>query len=442
MIFKNRHTHRSGCTPKHRPWVAAGAAALVLTAMAISGVFPTGSAVETSEYSPAPAATPAPGLPPTPRRLAYGIDITDCRVETRRVKRHQNLSDILGDRGVGYGAVMDLAHKAVDVFDVRRLHPNRPYCLVFPETPQDAGPSHLVYEITQEEYVVFSLEPPRSVVRGRKPVTTTVRALSGTVAESLWQSLTDQGADPALMAALSDIFAWSVDFHYLQPQDTYRVVFEERRIDDQDIGIGRVLAAVIRSGGEDYYAFYHEAGERAGYFDPDGRSLEKAFLKAPVRYGRISSRFSRQRLHPVLNTVKAHLGTDYAAPVGTPVLSTGDGTVVAAGYHRNNGKYIKIRHNDIYTTQYLHLSRFAKGIRQGAKVKQGDVIGAVGATGMATGPHLCYRFWKNGRQIDPLTTPLPASRHLSPEQMAPFHETVNRYAALLKGDTLTLAQKP
>lgn len=427
-----------------RRWAVAVAAILVAIAVSISGLFLTGDALETTEAPLlAPAGTPAPAPLPSPRRLTYGIDTTDCQLLTQRIRPRQNLSSILAAYGVSTSTVLDLVKKARGVFDVRSLRPSRPYCLVIPAPSQNQTPSHFIYEISQEEYVVFSLAAPGSVARGRKPVTTTVRTIAGTVNASLWQSVADQGGDSALMAALSEIYAWSVDFHYLRAGDTYRVVFEERHIDDRYIGIGRILAAVIHHGEENQLAFRYEDDDRSGYFDENGRSLEKAFLKAPVKYSHISSRYSRQRLHPVLGTVKAHLGTDYAAPVGTPVMSTGDGTVLVAGYDGNNGKYIKIRHNGTYATQYLHLSRFATGIRKGSSVLQGEVIGYVGATGMATGPHLCYRFWKNGHQIDPLTTPLPASRHLSPEQMAAFRDAISPLMAQLSApaDALTLAHK-
>lgn len=444
------HTPRAATSRRHRIIGAARrplgiivlTAAMLLVAAAAAGVFlpEDPSPTATATVSPVPPTAPPPA---PPRRMAYGIDVTDCRLVTEQVRRHQNLGDILGEYGIGYGAVMDLAHKATDVFNVRRLRPNRPYCLVIPPAADNAPPSHFIYEISEEEYVVFGLCPPRSVTRGRKTVRTTPRTLAGTVETSLWQSMVEAGGDPGLIAALSEIYAWSVDFHYLKPGDTYRVVFEERWIDGRSIGMGNVLAAAVTHGGAEHVAYRFDGPERTGYFDENGRSLEKAFLKSPVTYNRISSRFSRQRFHPVLKRMKAHLGTDYAAPVGTPVMSTGDGTVMTAGYNRNNGNYVKIRHNGTYATQYLHLSRFANGIRKGAPVKQGDVIGYVGATGMATGPHLCYRFWKNGRQIDPLNHPMPPSSNLAPEHMAAFEKTVSQLRAMLDGDAgkMTLAQQ-
>lgn len=428
-----------------RRWAVAVVAILVAIAVSISGLFLTGNALETTEAPLlAPAGAPAAPAPlPAPRRLTYGIDTTDCRVITKRIKARQNLSDILTDHGVGYGAVMDLARKAAGVFDVRSLRPNRPYSLIMPATTEKRTPSHFIYEINREEYVVFHLEAERRVTRGRKPVTTAMRTIGGTIDASLWQSMVDQGGDPALISELSDIFAWSVDLHHLRAGDTYQVIFEEKQIEDQYSGIGRILAAVIRQGTEEHFAFFHDGDDRSGYFDENGCSLEKAFLKAPVRYCRISSRFSRQRLHPVLKTVMPHLGTDYAAPVGTPVMSTADGTVATAGYDSNNGNFIKIRHNGTYSTQYLHLSRYAKGIKRGASVTQGQVIGFVGATGMATGPHLCYRFWKNGRQVDPLSNPMPPSRQLTPDQIASFKKSASQYIAILNNPTenLTLAQQ-
>jgi len=445
----NRYRPRSGDL---RRWVAAAAVLVMVIVGAVCGIFLPGNGLDTTHAAnPSPSAVAPATVPPASPEAydpavqlrAYGIDIRDCQLVTRKVKRSENLSNILHAYGVGYSTVMDLAKKADGVFDVRGLRPNRPYSLIIPENAAHAKPTHFIYEISPVDYVVFTLEAPRSVIRGQKPVTRNVAALDGAIASSLWQSMADAGGKPALISALSDIFAWSVDLHYLREGDSYRVLYEEEFIDGRFISIGRILAAQIRQGDVNHDAFFYEDQDCSGYFDSMGNSLDREFLKSPVRYSRISSRFSRHRLHPVLKTVKPHLGTDYAAPVGTPVMSTADGTVIAAGYDNSNGNYVKIRHTGTYTTQYLHLSRFAKGIRNGKLVRQGDIIGAVGATGMATGPHLCYRFWKNGRQIDPLNTPMPSSRKLNAEQMASFSATLTQFTAAMNNpsENLTLAQQ-
>ena len=384
----------------------------------------------------APALSTPPAAPPEvppPRRMVYGLDITDYTAARSRVKKHDNLSRILQPHGIGHAAILDTAYKAHGVFDVRSLRPGRPYCLLRRKDVQETAPRYFVYEETDESFVVFDLEPPRSVTRGSKPVELKTRTIAGTVEGSLWQTMVGQGADPALLYRLSDIYAWTVDFHHLQKEDGFRVVYQERWIEGEKAGLGQVLAAVIYHRGETQYAFRFDGDGRPGYYDENGKSLEKTFLKAPVRYTRISSKYTAKRLHPVLRKFKAHLGTDYAAPVGTPVMSTGDGTVTKVASNRSNGRYIKIRHNRKFSTQYLHLSRIARGIRSGVSVKQGQVIGYVGATGMATGPHLCYRFWKHGKQVDPLKTHIPSSRDLSPALREAFLGTLSERMAMLHG---------
>lgn len=248
------------------------------------------------------------------------------------------------------------------------------------------------------------------------------REVSGEINSSLYESLVEKGASPELTMRLADIYAWSIDFFRIQEGDHYKVIYEEQFIDDSiSVGVGRILAADFNHGGESFYSFYYSKGEEySDYFDENGKTLRKAFLKAPLNFSRISSRYNPKRFHPVLKRVKAHLGTDYAAAHGTPIMATASGEVIAAAYTRGNGNYVKIRHNSTYTTQYLHMSKFAKGMRKGKIVKQGDVIGYVGSTGLATGPHVCYRFWKNGKQVDPLREKLPAADPVKEEYLEDY----------------------
>jgi murein DD-endopeptidase MepM/ murein hydrolase activator NlpD len=215
--------------------------------------------------------------------------------------------------------------------------------------------------------------------------------------------------NPVLANELSEIYAWSIDFFGLQPADSFSVIYDELYVDSVSIGLGRIHAAYFRSSGTDFYAIPFVQDSVESYYDLEGNSLRKAFLKAPLRFSRISSRYSHSRVHPVLKIRRPHHGVDYAAPTGTPVQAIGDGKIIEAkrGYNNGGGNYIKIRHNSIYTTAYLHLSGFAPGIATGTYVRQGDVIGYVGSTGLATGPHLDFRFYKNGSPVDPLKVEAP-----------------------------------
>ena len=234
-----------------------------------------------------------------------------------------------------------------------------------------------------------------------------------------------------------EIYCWTLDFRNVQPGDRFKVLYEAKYLSGEFVGVGDVRCVYFNHLGADFYAFPYNDTGFDDYFDQDGKNLRKFFLKTPVKNSRISSRYSKNRFHPVQKRWKAHLGTDYAAPTGTPILATAGGTVVAATYTSANGNYVKIKHNGTYTTQYLHMSRIAKGMRNGTRVEQGQVIGYVGSTGLATGPHVCYRFWKNGKQVDPLrepmqrTEPLPSKLWASYEaHMAPLKAQIDSLAAL------------
>ena len=230
---------------------------------------------------------------------------------------------------------------------------------------------------------------------------------SGIINSSLYLSLEKQGYNPELAITLSEVYAWSIDFYHIQKGDRFKVIYDEVVVDEESIGIKRIKAAYFEHFKKPYYAIQFSQNGQYEYYDKDNRSLRRQFLKAPVKFSRISSRFTMKRFHPVQKRNKPHLGTDYAAPKGTPIYSTANGTITHAKYYRYNGNYVKVRHNSVYTTQYLHMSKIKKGIRPGSKIKQGEIIGFVGSTGLATGPHVCYRFWKNGRQVDPYIQKLP-----------------------------------
>ncbi|HEX9740325.1 MAG TPA: peptidoglycan DD-metalloendopeptidase family protein, partial [Ignavibacteriaceae bacterium] len=248
------------------------------------------------------------------------------------------------------------------------------------------------------------------------------KTISSVINHSLYSAMLRNEANPELVIELSEVFAWQIDFYRIQQGDYFKVIYEEEFVDNESIGIKNILGAYFNNSGEEFFAIPFSQDSTIQFFDEDGKSLRKAFLKAPLKYSRISSGYSKKRLHPVQRIYKAHLGTDYAAPAGTPIRSVGEGIILEASYTRGNGRYVKIKHNSVYTTQYLHMSGFAKGIRRGTRVKQGEIIGYVGSTGLATGPHLCYRFWKNGVQIDPLKEKIPSSHPVKPELLELYNK--------------------
>jgi murein DD-endopeptidase MepM/ murein hydrolase activator NlpD len=355
----------------------------------------------------------------------FGIPVDSFNVTESVVEKNETFGKILLNFGVDYATIHKVATEFKDVFDVKDLRSGKPYALFCDKKDTNVA-RYMVYQSSAINYVVFDLSDSVDVYRGAEEVKVTTKGISGVINSSLYQSLLNKGGSPALVVELAKVYAWSIDFFRIQPGDYFKLIYEERFINDTvSVGIGRILAADFNHNGRSFYSFYYDNDSTyRDYFDEKGRSLRKAFLKAPLDFFRISSRFNRNRFHPVLKRVKPHLGTDYAAARGTPIMSTADGEVIAAAYTRGNGNYVKVRHNSVYTTQYLHMSKFAKGIKKGTRVRQGDVIGYIGSTGLATGPHVCYRFWVNGKQVDPLRQDLPEAEPISDDFMADFQATM------------------
>ncbi len=353
----------------------------------------------------------------------FGIAMDSFEVINEKVQSGESFGNILLAKGLGYDKIHSVAENFKEVFDVRRIRAGNTYFLFLDHTDSSSTVRYMVYQSNPIDYYVFDFGDSVSVVKGQKEITEITREVSGEINSSLYQTLVDKGASPELTMRLADIYAWSIDFFRIQKGDYFKVIYKEQFIDDSvSVGVGRILAAEFNHGKESFYSFYYSNGEDYyDYFDENGKTLRKAFLKAPLQFSRISSRYNPKRFHPVLKRFKAHLGTDYAAPSGTPIMATADGEVIAAAYTRGNGNYIKIKHNATYTTQYLHMSKFASGMKKGKIVKQGTVIGYVGSTGLATGPHVCYRFWKNGVQVDPLREKLPEAEPIKPSYQADFN---------------------
>ena len=377
------------------------------------------------------------------QRLAARFDIesdsTDWVLKKGVVRSGQSLSHLLSPEGVSSGTLHHIATEEREVYDVRRMREGRPWWLF--SRPQDSLARYFVYGIDQREYVVFELTAQRVARRGRYPTSTRRSYVEGEVNGSLYQTLEDAGHTTTLAYSMSNVYAWTIDFSRIQPGDHFRIMYERDWVGDEPVGLPRVVASEFVHRGRNFPAFAFDQGDGLDYFDETGASLRKAFLKAPVEFSRISSRFNKRRFHPVLKKVKAHLGTDYAAPHGTEIVAVGDGIVTHASYTKGNGKYVKTPHNDTYTTQYLHMSR--RNVKEGQAVRQGDVIGYVGSTGLATGPHVCFRFWKHGQQIDHLKEDFPPSTPIRPESELAFKAAskvlLNEMAAMEGQTAPTLA---
>ena len=354
--------------------------------------------------------------------LKYGFPIDDFGVSTQKVKKRESLSNILHEYKISPALIHEIAQKAKKVFNVRRIKPGHEYSVLHSKDSLKT-PEYFIYENTPVEYIVFDLRDTVRVYKGQKSITRVKKSVSGTIESSLWNAMTAANADPLLSVHLSEIYAWTIDFFGISKGDNFNMIYEEEFVEGKSIHIYHILAANFNHHNSDFMAFAFKDGDKIGYFDEKGKSLQKAFLKAPLHYSRISSRFSNRRFHPVLKRYRAHHGVDYAAATGTPVHTIGDGIVTKKGYQRNGGgRYVTVKHNSVYSTTYMHFSRFAKGIRPGVRVKQGQTVGYVGQSGLATGPHLDFRVYQNGHPINPLKLKSPPVSPVKEENMTAFEQ--------------------
>ena len=356
-------------------------------------------------------------LAPEPT-IEYGFYADTFLVIKNVIQPGQSLGKILSDYGVSYAQIDKIARKTRrTVYDVRNLkagHPFAIFCVL--DTVGRENAKIFVYEEDKINYVVYDFRDTLNVYQAKKPVEVKLIEDAGIIEKGSSFFLTGAaiGMSDRLCEIISDeIYCWTLDFRNVQPGDRFKVLYEAKYLSGEFVGVGQVKAAYFNHLGVDFYAFPYNDTGFDDYFDQDGKNLRKFFLKTPVKNSRISSRYSKNRFHPVQKRWKSHKGTDYAAARGTPIWVTADGIIDAATYNNFNGNYVKVRHNETYSTQYLHMSKIAKGIRPGVRVKQGQTIGYVGSTGLATGPHVCYRFWKNGVQVDPFKTKLPPSDPIS-----------------------------
>ncbi len=368
----------------------------------------------------------------------YGINVTGLNIVEGTVSKNQTLGSILAPFNVPYQIIDELARRSKKVFDVRGISINNKFTILTPEDSTKA--QFFIYEPNPAEFVVFNLDS-LNIYKADKPAEIRIREVGGVIQTSLYVDMVKQNITPDMIDQFADLYGWSVDFQRLQKGDKFKVVYEEKVIEGNVISVSDIKLAYFEHVGIPYHAIPFDQNGEINFFDQEGNSLKKAFLRDPLKYSRISSRYNLKRFHPVQKRYKAHLGTDYAAPSGTEIRSVGEGTVLEAKYTSANGNYVKIKHNGTYTTQYLHMSKIGKGVKAGSRIRQGQVIGYVGSTGLATGPHLCFRFWKNGKQEDWLQEKIPPSEPISASNRMAFDSKKSEAMGLLAGISLTAEPK-
>ena len=371
-------------------------------------------------------------VPVKEKVIKYGLPIEDFIVVCDTLRQNETLTDMLMRLGFSVSDVYKMTQCPDSVFNARKLRPGE-VCSLLCDRDSLVTPRYLVYEENIRDYVVFDLMNNFSATRKCNPSEWIEGEVAGVVNSSLWVSLEENGTSPLLAVEMSHIFGWSVDFFGIQNGDEYRLIYEGEFVGDAPMNNFRILAASFKTADTTIYAIPFVQDNEELFYNVDGNSLEGAFLKAPLDYYRISSRFTNRRFHPVLKRYRAHHGVDYAAPTGTPVYAIGSGKVIAKAYQKGGGgNYVKIRHNSVYVTTYMHLSRFAKGLKVGDYVKQKQVIGYVGSTGVSTGPHLDFRVHENGKPINPLTIKSQPKKPISKANKDAFNVVADSLVSRLK----------
>jgi len=372
-------------------------------------------------------------IPKAPDIYAFGFKLNDFEVVQDTVRKGDTFADIFLENGFTYPQIYEINKRTKKAYNFRKIQPKKPYTFLFAKDSV-ASPVAFVYQPSMLEYVVVNLKDSIFAEKRKKEVILRTFEAQGVITSSLSETLEAQRLSPLLAYDLSDIYAWSIDFFRLEKGDRFKIIYTQKYVDDSIyVGLNRIHAAYFEHRKNPYYAIEFESDPARGiteFFDENGKNLRRAFLQSPVQFSRISSRYNKRRRISYYGRTKPHYGTDFAAPVGTPIRTTASGTVVAASYTRGNGKYVTIRHNGTYSTQYLHMKK--RTVRKGQYVKQGDIIGTVGMTGYTSGPHVCYRFWKNGKQVDPFKQKLPEAKPIDSklkeaymEHMQPFKEALD-----------------
>jgi len=347
----------------------------------------------------------------------FGFTLNDYNVKTGKVNRGDSFGTILENNNLYYPQIYNIVQKVKKVYDIRKINIGKPYTILSSKDSLNT-PQVFIYQPNLIDYVVVSLTDSLWAEKKSKAVQLKEFEARGVISSSLSETMEKQNLSPLLTNELSEIYAWTIDFFRLEKGDNFKIIYTEKFVDDSiSVGLNRIHSAYFEHREKPFYAIEFETDSERGifeYFDENGKNLRRAFLRSPVQFSRISSRYNlKRKIAYYGNRIRPHKGTDFAAPVGTPIRATASGTVTNSSYTRSNGNYVKIKHNSTYSTQYLHMDK--RGVKVGQFVKQGDYIGTVGMTGNTSGPHVCYRFWKNGRQVDPLKQKLPEAKPISKE---------------------------
>ena len=347
----------------------------------------------------------------------FGFTLNDYNVKTGKVKRGDSFGTILENNNLFYPQIYNIVQKVKKVYDIRKINIGKPYTILSSKDSLNT-PQVFIYQPNLIDYVVVSLTDSLWAEKRSKAVELKEFEAKGVISNSLSETMEKQKLSPLLTNELSEIYAWTIDFFRLEKGDNFKIIYTAKFVDDSiSVGLNRIHSAYFEHRGKPFYAIEFETDSKRGifeYFDENGKNLRRAFLRSPVQFSRVSSRYNlKRRIAYYGYRIRPHKGTDFAAAVGTPIRATASGTVTKSSYTRSNGNYVKIKHNSTYSTQYLHMDK--RGVKVGQFVKQGDYIGTVGMTGNTSGPHVCYRFWKNGRQVDPLKQKLPEAKPISKE---------------------------
>ena len=375
-----------------------------------------------------PALSALPVIIPT---VKYGFALDTFVVTESKIKSDQVFTKMLTQYGIGYKMADSLEKAAKNFYDFTKIQDGKPYLILSKEVAK--GPDYFIFEPDAKRYILFNFKNTPSVKEVKREVTVKEMEVSGLVKNSLWESMTGSGLSYQLADKVEDALKYQFDLRHFQDGDQYKVIYDEELVEGKSVGNVKLKGVYLKDKHSEkpVYAFYYENKSEKGFYSKEGLPMKDGFLKSPVKSAHISSRYNLKRLHPILGYVRPHFGTDYAAETGTPIMSVADGVISEAAYTSGNGNYIKVKHVKPYETQYLHMSRFAKGIHKGTHVKQGETIGYVGQTGLATGPHVCFRLWKNGSQVDHLREKLPQTSMFDKSDLTKFKELSNALVAQL-----------
>ncbi|WP_366523559.1 peptidoglycan DD-metalloendopeptidase family protein [uncultured Kordia sp.] len=383
---------------------------------------------------------------PAPDPMEFGFHLNDYVVVKDTVRDGDTFGKILEKNHVGYGTVFNIVEKTKDTFDVSKIGKGKPYTLLCTKGDSLQRPECFIYQPNSIDYVVIKFKDSINAYTESKPVKIVEKETSGVITSSLSGAIDEAGLSQRLVGDMSDIYAWTIDFFRLQKGDQYKLIYTEKYINDTTfVGIDKIKAAYFKHNDEPFYAFEFETDsvkQIIDYYDEKAKNLRRAFLKAPLIFKniRITSRYNlRRRIKLYGNRIRAHKGTDFAAPQGTPIISTANGVVIESARRGGNGNYVKVKHNSTYTTQYLHMKK--RKVKVGEFVKQGDVIGWVGMTGNTSGPHVCYRFWKNGRQVDPFKQKLPDADPIDAKLKESYLEFIKPLKTQIDGIEIQLPQE-